>query len=118
MDTAIKLEKICQSLKARGEPGTLYQIARLLGVAPSTVTRWSKGQTNPRGKAAEALDVLYRTVVQAEKGNPEAANMLGAFLGGAGAALLGLGLGGVLIAAGLGWIIGGDAGENKKGEKK
>lgn len=65
----------------------------------------------PRGKTAEHLDLLYRTVVQAQKGNREANKILASILGGAGAGLLGLGVGGILIAAGLAWILSDDVGE-------
>jgi len=49
--------------------------------------------------------LLFNTLVHARQGNPEAQKILGMVLGVAGAGLLGLGLGGVLIAAGLGWIL-------------
>ena len=101
-----KIERISEALQSRNEPGTLYQIAKLLDVVPSTVSRWHSGASAPRGRQAESLDLLYNTVVKADTGNPEAYKILAALLGGVGAGLLGLGVGGVLIAAGLGWILG------------
>ena len=111
MNAKDKISAICSSLQDRGEPGTPSQIARLLHVAPSTVSRWINETAVPRGRQAEALDLLYRTVINAEQGNPDAKKILGMVLGAAGAGLLGLGLGGVLIAAGLGWILGEDDSE-------
>lgn len=103
-----KLKRICQVLQTRGEPGTPYQVANLLQVSPSTVLRWAKGAAVPQGKTAERLDLLYRTIVHADKGNKDANNILASILGGAGAGLLGLGVGGILIAAGLAWILSDD----------
>ena len=103
-----KLDRIQETLVARGESGSAYQVANLLGVSPSTVLRWQNGQAVPQGKTAERLDLLYRTIVHAEKGNPEANKILASILSGAGAGLLGLGVGGILIAAGLAWILSDD----------
>lgn len=111
-----KIECICEVLQSRGEPGTCYQVARLLDVSPSTVTRWVAGTATPRGRQSEALDLLYNTVVQVNRGNEEADKILGALLGGLGAGLLGLGVGGILIAAGLGWVIGEQEFKEKKNE--
>jgi transcriptional regulator with XRE-family HTH domain len=107
MHAVKKLQRISAALQDRGEPGNAAQIARLLNVSPSTVGRWLSGEVAPRGKQAESLKLLHRTVVQADDGNRDAKKILGMLLGGAGAGLLGLGLGGVLIAAGLGWVLGG-----------
>jgi len=101
-------------LRKNGDTGTNYQIAKLLDVSASTVGRWEQGLATPRGRQAEALDLLLRTLTEVGKGNPEAKKLLGAFFGVAGASLLGLGLGGVLIAAGLGWILGTDEGGKPK----
>ena len=108
MDTREKIERIRVMLRKNGDTGTNYRIARLLDVSPSTVGRWEQGLATPRGRQAEALELLFRTLSEAAKGDPEAKRILGALLGVAGASLLGLGLGGVLIAAGLGWILGTD----------
>lgn len=114
MTAAEKLQRIYEALQERGEPGTPYQVARLLQVSPSTVARWEKGGATPQGKTAMSLDLLYRTVVRAEKGDDDARKILTAILGAAGAGLLGLGMGGVLIAAGLGWILGGNDEEGEQ----
>lgn len=115
METHEKLQRICAALRERGEPGTPYQVAKLLRVSPSTVLRWGKprrqGGSIPRGQSAQNLDLLYRTVVQAQKGNQDANKILASILGGAGAGLLGLGVGGILIAAGMAWILSDDEGE-------
>lgn len=107
MDANQKLEKIQAVLGQQGQPGTPYQIARMLNVAPSTVLRWKSGEAKPRGKQEESLTLLYRTVVEAERGNESAATLLRKFaVPIAGAAFLGFGLPGVLMAAGFGWIVG------------
>lgn len=102
------IERIQAVLTARGQPGTPYQIARMLSVAPSTVSRWLSGVATPRGRQEESLTLLYRTAVETQNGNEEAATILKKVaVPIAGAALLGLGLPGVLMAAGLGWLLGG-----------
>jgi len=103
---AQKIEAICRSLQTRGEPGNQAQVARLLNVSPSTVHRWMTGVAVPKGRQAEALNLLYNTVCEAQKGNPQAKRILGTLMVGAGASLLGLGVGGFLMAAGLGWALG------------
>ena len=105
MDVPGKVEHIRKGLEARGESGSYSQVARLLDVSPSTVSRWVKG-VMPTNRQFERLNLLYRTVCEAEEGNEDAKKILGALLGVAGASLLGLGVGGILIAAGLGWLIG------------
>ena len=105
MNASQKISAIIDGLERRGKPGTLTQVARLLNVAPSTVSRWFSGVVEPKGRQLEALDLLYRTVVQANQDNPDAKKILGAILGGLGAGLLGIGVGGILIAAGLGWLL-------------
>lgn len=116
---AEKIEVICRVLKRRGESGTAYRLSQLLGVSPSTVTRWMHGQAVPRGRSADALDYLYRASVkwEEENGHPDAEKILGAVLGGAGAVLLGLGPAGMLIAAGLGWLVGEQAQEEARIKK-
>lgn len=105
MTPQAKLKQIYATLRARGEPATAYRVAKILQVAPSTVSRWERGLATPQGRTAEALDLLYRTAVNADRGNEDANQILTTFLTGAGAGLLGLGIGGILIAAGLAWIL-------------
>ncbi len=108
MTPQAKLNQIYAALQARGEPGTAYRVAKILQVAPSTVSRWERGLVSPQGRTAEALDLLYRTAVHAERGNEDANQIFATILTGAGAGLLGLGVGGILIAAGLAWILSGE----------
>ena len=105
MSASEKLDRIYEGLKAKNQPGTAYQVAKLLNVAPSTVSRWERGLAQPQGRSAEALDLLYRTVCEAQRGNEDADQILVSILTATGAGLLGLGVGGILIAAGLGWIL-------------
>jgi len=116
MSPADKVDRICRALESRDEPGTPTQVARLLGCSPSTVLRWKHGESSPRGRQADSLDLLYRTVVEADDGNADATKILGSLLGAAGAGLLGLGVGGILIAAGLGWILSGQGNDDEDGE--
>tara|TARA_Y100000813_G_C23859591_1_gene210470 strand:- start:11 stop:406 length:396 start_codon:yes stop_codon:yes gene_type:complete len=112
-----KVEVICRVLRAKGQAGTPYRVAQLLNVSPSTVSRWLRdvNPTTPRGKSAEALDYLYRAAKQWEDEHDERSDeVLGMLIGGAGAALLGLGPAGMLIAAGVGWLVGDQAKEEAR----
>lgn len=112
---AEKIEVISRVLKKRGESGTPYRISQLLQVSPSTVTRWLHGQATPRGRTEEALTYLYRASLKWEEDHDDQSDqVLGAILGGAGAALLGLGPAGMLIAAGFGWLVGEKANEEAR----
>ena len=53
----------------------------------------------------DSLSLLYRTVVVADNGNQQARKILDALLDFSGAGLLGLGFAGILVAAGMGWLI-------------
>lgn len=112
-----KLRKIYDALEKRGKSGTAYQVAKMLNVSPSTVSRWENGESEPKGKNAEALNLLYKTIVEAEKGDDQANHILSSLLGAGAAGLLGLGLGGILIAAGLSWLLSEEKSTNK-GKKK
>lgn len=112
-----KVVRIQAALKDRGESGSLNQVGRLLNVSTSTVSRWAaEGGTKPPRKQQERLDLLYRTVCEADRGNSDADKILAALLGAAGAGLLGLGMGGILIAAGLGWLVRENQEKNTKGK--
>ncbi|GEM_PF-6601632 len=117
MSTAEKIAYVAKALQRRGQAGSLAQIARLLGVSPSTVTRWIANDTVPNRSQQEKLDLLFRTIVNADQGNEDAGRILGSLLGAAGAGLLGLGTGGILIAAGLGWLMS-DPNTGQKGKKR
>lgn len=117
MDTTQRVKKISNALQKRGEPGSLSQLARLLDVSPSTVSRWAAGDTHPTGKQNERLELLYRTICYAEGGNEDAKRILAALLAGTGARLLGLGLTGVVIAAGLAWLVSGSPEQNERSQQ-
>lgn len=120
LTTRQKIERIQEGLAARGRPSTLSDVAQILNVNPSTVWRWmatDKRHVEPRGKQAEGIEILYRSLVKAEQGDPAAEQVLGAILGGAAAGLLGLGMGAVLIGMGVGWLFGEFAEEENKKKK-
>ena len=123
-----KLEKIQEALKPLEIPGKPADapvkpahLAKLLDVAPSSLSRWMKDEVVPRGRQKERLDILYRTVLEAEAGNMEAKTILkklvsptpamgivaGAGLGSGALAAspIRLGLLGAIAAAGLGWLL-------------
>ena len=96
-------------------------LAKLLDVAPSSLSRWMKDEVVPRGRQKERLDILYRTILEAEAGNTEARAMLeklvsptpsmgivasaGLVSGAVAASPIRLGLLGAIAAAGLGWLL-------------
>ena len=123
-----KLEKIQEALKPLEIPGKPVDapvkpahLAKLLDVAPSSLSRWMKDEVVPRGRQKERLDILYRTILEAEAGNTEAKAMLEklvsptpsmGIVAGAGlasgllaASPIRLGLLGAIAAAGLGWLL-------------
>lgn len=100
-------------VKPADAPVKPAHLAKLLDVAPSSLSRWMKDEVVPRGQQKERLDILYRTVVEAEK-NEEAKKILKKLVSPiptiglvAGAALspIGFGLFGAIAAAGLGWLL-------------
>ncbi len=115
-----KLKRIQKALKPLEIPGKSADapvkpahLAKLMDVAPSSLSRWMKDEVVPRGQQKERLDILYRTVVEAEK-NEEAKKILKKLVSPiptislvAGAALspIGFGLFGAIAAAGLGWLL-------------
>ena len=123
-----KLKRIQGALKPLEIPGKPAgasvrpaHLAKLLDVAPSSLSRWMKDEVAPRGRQKERLDILYRTVLEAEAGNAEAKEMLKKLVSPtpsmgvmAGAGLtassfavspIRLGLLGAIAAAGLGWLL-------------
>ena len=120
MPVSKKLKKIQAALKPLKIPGKPeatpvkpVHLAKLLDVAPSSLSRWMKDEVVPRGRQKERLDILYRTVVEAER-NEDAKKILKKLVSPmptiglvAGAALspIGLGLFGAIAAAGLGWLL-------------
>lgn len=123
-----KLKKIQEALKPLEIPGKLADapvkpahLAKLLDVAPSSLSRWMKDEVVPRGRQKERLDILYRTILEAEAGNEEAKKILnklvsptsamgitasaGLASGLLAASPIRLGLLGAIAAAGLGWLL-------------
>ncbi len=128
-----KLERIQEALKPLEIPGKPADapvkpadapvrpahLAKLLGVAPSSLSRWMKDEVVPRGQQKERLDVLYRTILEAER-NEDAKKILKKLISptpaiglAAGAATIGgailspirFGLHGAIAAAGLDWLL-------------
>ena len=126
-----KLEKIQEALKPLEIPGKPADapvkpahLAKLLDVAPSSLSRWMKDEVVPRGRQKERLDILYRTVLEAER-NEDAKTILkklvsptpamGLMAGSISGSTLGigavasspirLGLLGAIASAGLSWLL-------------
>ena len=122
-----KLEAIQQTLAKLGVESGPAHLARMFGVAQSSIFRWLNDEVQPRGKQAERIDLLYRTVREVKAGNPQAEAILKnlvspvAGVSGraavanfvprtsvgllAGTSLLSFGLLGAVAAAGLGWLL-------------
>ena len=112
-----KLKRIQGALKPLEIPGKPADalvrpahLAKLLDVAPSSLSRWMKDEVVPRGRQKERLDILYRTVLEAEAGNTEAKEMLKKLVSPtpsmgvvAGAGLTAPSF--AIAAAGLGWLL-------------
>ena len=120
MTNSDRLQKIQKVLSSQNIPGKPIHLAKILDVAPSSLSRWLKGEVEPRGKQKERIDILYRIVCEVEKGNPTAKELLPKLVKPVGfsavasagiAGLVGmvtplsLGMVGVLFAAGLGWLL-------------
>ena len=120
MTNSERLQKIQEILKSQNIPGKPIHLAKMLDVAPSSLSRWLKGEVEPRGKQKERIDILYRIVCEVENENPTAKKILhklvkpvglGASVGIGMAGMIGtiaplsLGIAGVLFAAGLGWLL-------------
>lgn len=118
-----KLEVIQKALANLGVESGPANLARIFGVAQSSIFRWLNDEAQPRGKQAERIDLLYRTAREVEAGNQQAEEILknlvspvaaasGSAVGAvAGAGLMGatslisFGLLGAVVAAGLGWLL-------------
>ncbi len=123
-----KLEVIQKTLSKLGLESGPAHLARIFGVAQSSIFRWLNDEAQPRGKQADLIDLLYRTAREARAGNLQAEEILkklispdglGIMAGAAvsrlvpGISLLSFGLLGVVAAAGLGWLL---SGSDKKYE--
>ncbi len=132
-----KLKKIQVALrpleipgKPAGAPVKPAHLAKLLDVAPSSLSRWMQDKVVPRGRQKERLDILYRTILEAEAGNMEAKAMLEklvsptpamGIVAGAGlvsgalvASPIRLGLLGAIASAGLGWLLSDKEGDDEE----
>ena len=114
-----KLEVIQKTLSKFGLESGPAHLARIFGVAQSSIFRWLNDEAQPRGKQADLIDLLYRTAREARAGNSKAEEILkklispdglGIMAGAAvsrlvpGISLLSFGLLGVVAAAGLSWL--------------
>ena len=97
------IDNIRDLLKKRGTDSTDANISRILGVHPSTVSRWIFKQDVP-WKHRTAIEMLERVLKRAQK-DARAEKIAAALVQPAEIGLLRLGIKGILIAAGLGWII-------------
>lgn len=115
-----KLEVIQKTLSKLGLESGPAHLARIFGVAQSSIFRWLNDEVQPRGKQADLIDLLYRTAREARTGNSKAEEILkklissdglGIMAGAAvsrlvpGISLLSFGLLGVVAAAGLVWLL-------------
>ncbi|MCE2484512.1 MAG: hypothetical protein J4F42_03285 [Desulfurellaceae bacterium] len=112
-----KLEAIQKTLARLGVESGPANLARIFGVAQSSIFRWLNDEVQPRGKQAKRIDLLYRTAREVEAGTEGAERilknlvkprpMMGLGVGAVatGASLLSLGLVGAVAAAGLGWLL-------------
>ena len=105
METKKRLEHIQKFLTESGLPAHPAHLANVLGVAPSSLSRWLGGE-EAKGKQREKISLLFRTVLQAEAKNPTAMRMIAQFSRPiAGVGLLASGIIGALTAAGLDWLV-------------
>ena len=117
-----KLEVIQKTLSKLDLESGPAHLARIFGVAQSSIFRWLNDEAQPRGKQADLIDLLYRTAREARAGNSKAEEILkklispdglGIMAGAAvsrlvpGISLLSFGLLGVVAAAGLSWLLSG-----------
>ncbi len=128
-----KLEVIQKTLSKLGLESGPAHLARIFGVAQSSIFRWLNDEAQPRGKQADLIDLLYRTAREARAGNSKAEEILKRLISPAGlgivagttvsrlvpgASLLSFGLLGVIAAAGLGWLLSGSDGEDEDSDEE
>ena len=128
-----KLEVIQKTLSKLGLESGPAHLARIFGVAQSSIFRWLNDEAQPRGKQADLIDLLYRTAREARAGNSKAEEILKKLISPAGlgivagtavsrlvpgASLLSFGLLGVIAAAGLGWLLSGSDGEDENSDEE
>ena len=71
-----KLEVIQKTLSKFGLESGPAHLARIFGVAQSSIFRWLNDEAQPRGKQADLIDLLYRTAREARAGNSKAEEIL------------------------------------------
>ena len=128
-----KLEVIQKTLSKLGLESGPAHLARIFGVAQSSIFRWLNDEAQPRGKQADLIDLLYRTAREARAGNSKAEEILKKLISPAGlgivagtavsrlvpgASLLSFGLLGVIAAAGLGWLLSGSDKEDENSDEE
>ena len=105
-----RVRKIQEILIQEGFSAKPSHIAKILDIAPSSFSRWMNNEAEPRGKQKEKVDLLYRIVCEVEHGNTQAKEILHKLVVGVSSGISGavpplsLGISGVLVAAGLGWL--------------
>lgn len=105
METKKRLKRIQKSLMQMDIPARPADLAKMLDVAPSSLSRWLGGE-EAKGKQKEKIDLLYRTVLEADADNRTAKRMIAQFSRPvAGVGLLATGLLGAVVAGGLGWLL-------------
>lgn len=116
MKTKERLERIQKSLTQMGIPTRPADLAKMLHVAPSSLSRWLGGE-EAKGKQREKIDLLYRTVLKAADDDKTAKRMIERFSRPvAGVGILATGLIGAVAAAGLDWLLS-DKEDEDSGEK-
>lgn len=103
MTTRERIVAVRQLLAARGESGSLYRLAKIMEVSPSTVGRWYAGGSEPRQRYAAGLAYLYRALTRAAAGDSWAERIARNLIEHPGLATGGHA--GLAIAAGLGWLV-------------
>jgi uncharacterized protein (UPF0297 family) len=96
------IDNIRELLEKRGVNPTDSCIGRIMGVHPATIARWNSREQIP-WKHRTNLEMLERILKRAQK-DTRAAKIAESLVNPVGAGLLRLGIKGILIASGLGWV--------------
>lgn len=103
MNTQEKVQRICEILQTLGQPGTASQLAFILNMCPSTITRYLSGEIAPRSKSTQdSIGFLHKILVESVNGNQQAKTVLDAIIGHRGLARMGVG--GAVVALGMTWL--------------
>lgn len=103
MTVTEQIELLKKNLKLVGLKGSEYQVAKMLGVQPSTVLRWRRSETEPRQKQMRNLMLLERVIDGVRRGRKGADKILSVFA--VHPELVSQGLSGIVIASGLSWLL-------------